>query len=272
MKTKPAGGRPVPALLPAAKRPSGVFAGRFVPPALPPFICLIALWQALSVSGMVPGYMLPGPFRVLAALWGDRLLLAGHLGRTLAEAAAGLALAVAAAFVLAVIMDMNRRIKDALGPLLLLTQTIPTIALAPLLILWMGYGSAPKIALVFLTCFFPLTLGLLGAFSSADEDELRLLKSMGANSAQLYRYIKIPSGAGAFFSGLRVSASYSIIGAVISEWLGGDAGLGVYMIRVRKSYSFDKMFAAILVVALVSLGLMKLVELAEKAARPWKTA
>jgi ABC-type nitrate/sulfonate/bicarbonate transport system permease component len=219
---------------------------------------------------MVPGYMLPGPLNVLAALWKDRLHLAGHLGRTLAEAAAGLGLAVAVAFILAVLMDISRRVKETLSPLLLLTQTMPTVALAPLLILWMGYGSAPKIALVFLTCFFPLTLALLGAFSAAGEDELRLLKSMGATTVQLYRYIKVPSSAAAFFSGLRVSASYSIIGAVISEWLGGDAGLGVYMIRVRKSYSFDKMFAAILVVALLSLALMKLVELVEKAAAPWR--
>ncbi|MDR2144472.1 MAG: ABC transporter permease [Treponema sp.] len=245
-------------------------AGPLVPPALPPLLCLVALWQAVSVSGMIPRYMLPGPLNVLAALWKDRFLLAGHLGRTMAEAAAGLGLAVAVAFILAVIMDTSRLIKDALGPLLLFTQTMPTVALAPLLILWMGYGAAPKIALVFLTCFFPLTLALLGAFSSADEDELRLLKSMGANSPQLYRYIKIPSSAPAFFSGLRVSTSYSIIGAVISVWLGGDAGLGVYMIRVRKSYSFDKMFAAILVVALLSLALMKLVECAEKAATPWR--
>lgn len=263
MKAKFAGlfPRPIPPPRPAR---------RLVPPALPPLLCLAALWQAVSVSGLVPGYMLPGPLNVLAALWKDRLLLAGHLGRTLAEAAAGLGLAVAVAFILAVIMDLSRRIKDAVSPLLLLTQTVPAVALAPLLILWMGYGAAPKIALVFLTCFFPLTLALLGAFSAAGEDELRLLKSMGANSAQLYRYIKVPSSAAAFFSGLRVSASYSIIGAVISEWLGGDAGLGVYMIRVRKSYSFDKMFAAILVVALLSLALMKLVELVEKTAAPWR--
>ena len=268
MKAKPATRQSVP----AARRftPPVRPARRLIPPALPPLLCLVALWQAVSVSGVVPGYILPGPLSVLAALWKDKLLLAGHLGRTLSEAAAGLGLAVAVAFILAVTMDLNRRIKDALGPILLLTQTVPTVAMAPLLILWMGYGAAPKIALVFLTCFFPLTLALLGAFSSAGEDELRLLKSMGANSPQLYRYIKVPSSAAAFFSGLRVSASYSIIGAVISEWLGGDAGLGVYMIRVRKSYSFDKMFAAILVVALLSLGLMKLVELVEKAAAPWR--
>jgi len=231
---------------------------------------LVALWQIAAASGLVPGYMLPGPVKVLRALWADRLLLASHLGRTLAEAAAGLALALAVAFVLAVLMDISRAVKEALSPLLLLTQTMPTIALAPLLILWMGYGSAPKVALVFITCFFPLTVGLSGAFASADEDALRLLKSMGANRIQLYRYIKLPSSGGAFFSALRVSASYAIIGAVISEWLGGDAGLGVYMIRVRKSYSFDKMFAAIIVVALTSLLLMKAVDVLEKASAPWK--
>jgi ABC-type nitrate/sulfonate/bicarbonate transport system permease component len=134
----------------------------------------------------------------------------------------------------------------------------------------MGYGAAPKITLIFITCFFPLTVGILGAFHHTDEDALRLLKSMGAKRLQIYRYIKIPEALPAFFSGLRISASYSIIGAVISEWLGGEAGLGVYMIRVRKSYSFDRMFAAILLVAVLSLALIKLVTLIEKIAMPWK--
>jgi ABC-type nitrate/sulfonate/bicarbonate transport system permease component len=233
-------------------------------------VLLLLIWQGVSALGLAPPFMLPSPVRIVLAAVKDFPLLTGHIVRTLQEAAAGLALALAFSFILALLMDTNRFVKDAVGPLLILTQTMPTIALAPLLILWMGYGSAPKIALVFLTCFFPLTVGLLGAFNNADEDELRLLKSMGANRIQLYRYIKLPQSMGAFFSGLRISASYSIIGAVISEWLGGDAGLGVYMIRVRKSYSFDRLFAAIVLVALLSLGLLKIVELIERAAMPWK--
>lgn len=236
------------------------------------FLALLGIWQGVSASGIVPGYMLPSPVRVLAALFADLPLLLAHLGRTLMEAGAGLGLALVFSFALAVGMDRSPLLKRTINPLLLLTQTMPTIALAPLLILWMGYGSAPKIALVFLTCFFPMTVGLLSSFANTDEDELRLLKSMGASSVQLYRYIKIPASAGAFFSGLRISASYSIIGAVIAEWLGGNAGLGVYMIRVRKSYSFDKLFAAILVVALLSLTLIKLVELIERRATPWTAA
>ena len=238
-----------------------------------PFITIAAvllLWHLLSVSGIVPPYMLPGPLQVIAVFAADFSLLARHLLYTLLEALTGLAFAVTAAFILAVIMDANRFIKQSITPILLLTQTMPVIAVAPLLILWMGYGLAPKITLVFLTCFFPVTIGLLGAFASADNDALRLLQSMGAKKWQLYYYIKIPQGLPAFFSGLKIAASYSIIGAVIAEWLGGDAGLGVYMIRVRRSYSFDKMFAVILLVSALSLLLIKFVSLVEKKAMPWR--
>jgi ABC-type nitrate/sulfonate/bicarbonate transport system permease component len=134
----------------------------------------------------------------------------------------------------------------------------------------MGYGMAPKITLIFLTCFFPMTIGLLGGFDQADKDAIRLLQSMGASRRQIYQYIKLPQGMPAFFSGLKISSSYSIIGAVISEWLGGDAGLGVYMIRVRRSYSFDKMFAVILLTAALSLILIKLVTELERLAMPYR--
>ena len=232
-------------------------------------IALILIWQGISAAGLMPGYMLPGPVRVLAAFVADFPLLMRHLGRTLLEAFSGLALAVAASFVLAVLMDANRFLKQSVTPLLLLTQTMPTIAIAPLLILWMGYGAAPKITLVFITCFFPMTVGLLGAFARADGDAVRLLQSMGAARQQIYRYIKLPEGLPAFFSGLRISASYSIIGAVIAEWLGGDAGLGVYMTRVRRSYSFDKMFAVILLTAALSLFLIQAVAVLERILMPW---
>jgi ABC-type nitrate/sulfonate/bicarbonate transport system permease component len=241
----------------------------FSAPGIATIAALIALWQLLSISGIIPGYMLPGPTRVAMALGTDFFLLMDHLRYTLLEAMSGLALSVAAAFVLAVAMDMNRIIRQALTPLLLLTQTIPIIVIAPLLILWMGYGSAPKIVLVFIFCFFPMTIGLMGAFSRADTDAIKLLQSMGASRRQIYQYIKLPQALPAFFSGLKISGSYSIIGAVIAEWLGGNAGLGVYMIRVRRSYSFDKMFAVILLTSLLSIVLIKLIEIIEKTAMPW---
>ena len=239
---------------------------------LPPLamsLGLLVLWQGVSALGLLPGFMLPGPLAVLAALVADFPLLLGHLGRTLLEAFWGLSAAIAASFILALVMDRSPFLKRSVTPLLLFTQTMPTIALAPLLVLWMGYGAAPKITLVFLTCFFPMTIALLGAFANADADAIGLFQSMGASGIQIYRYIKLPESLPAFFSGLKISASYSIIGAVIAEWLGGSAGLGVYMIRVRRSYSFDKMFAVILLTALVSLLLVKAVGVIEKAATPW---
>ena len=231
---------------------------------------LILLWQILCMSGLIPGFMLPSPVRVMSAFIADMPLLMRHLWRTFLEAVAGLSIAIIAAFILSITMDANRFLNKTLTPLLLLTQTMPTIAIAPLLILWLGYGSAPKITLVFLVCFFPMTIGLLSAFTAADKDAVNLLRSMGANSGQIYRYAKIPQAMPAFFSGLKIAGAYSIIGAVIAEWLGGDAGLGVYMIRVRRSYSFDKMFAVILLTSVISILLIKFIEIIERKVMPWR--
>ena len=235
-----------------------------------PIAAILLTWQLLSMSGFIPGFMLPSPLRVIEAFIADFPLLMRHLSRTLLEALAGLAFAVITSFILAIIMDANRFLKQSLTPLLLLTQTMPTIAIAPLLILWMGYGITPKITLVFLVCFFPMTIGLLGAFTQTDNDAINMLRSMGASKKQIYRYIKLPQGMPAFFSGLKIAGAYSIIGAVIAEWLGGDAGLGVYMIRVRRSYSFDKMFAVILLTSVLSILLIKMIGIIEKYAMPYK--
>jgi ABC-type nitrate/sulfonate/bicarbonate transport system permease component len=233
---------------------------------------LVVLWQTVSGLGLVPPYMLPSPGRIVRALARDFPLLARHTGVTLLETAAGLSLSLAASFVLAILMDNAAFLRKQLMPVLLFTQTVPTIAVAPLLVLWLGYGASPKITLVFITCFFPLTVGLLGGFQSADEDAAQLLKSMGASKGQIYRYLKLPSSLSGFFSGLRIAGSYAVIAAVVAEWLGGNSGLGVYMIRVRKSYSFDKMFAVIILTAALSLLLMRAIEALEKRALRWKTA
>jgi ABC-type nitrate/sulfonate/bicarbonate transport system permease component len=242
--------------------------GRVWQPLIP-LAAIVLIWQLLSMSGVIPGYMLPSPLRVVAAFAEDFSLLMRHLRHTLLEAMAGLALSAAAALGLAIVMDANRFIKQSLNPFLLLTQTIPTIAIAPLLILWMGYGAAPKITLVFIVCFFPMTIGLLGAFERADADAIKLLQSMGASRRQIYQYIKLPQSLPAFFSGLKIAGSYSIVGAVISEWLGGNAGLGVYMIRVRRSYSFDKMFSVIFLTSVLSIVLIKLIAIIQRSVMPW---
>ena len=214
--------------------------------------------------------MLPSPLDVAGALVRDFPELLRHAAISLQEAFLGLGIGIVVAFGLAALMDASELCYRAIHPILLLTQTIPPIALAPLLVLWMGYGIAPKIALIFLTCFFPVTISLLDGFRSADTDAIALFRSMGANRFQIFWHIKLPYAQSSFFAGLKVAVSYAIVGAVIAEWLGGNAGLGVYMTRVRKSYSFDRMFAVILFISLLSVALMQLTLYVQKKSMPWK--
>lgn len=239
-------------------------------PALTALALLVLVWFAVTTGGLVPSYMLPSPQSVVQAFINDFGTLMTHAAVTLQEAIYGLFIGIALSFVTATLMDRYPALYRALYPILIITQTIPTIAIAPLLVLWMGFGMAPKITLVVICTFFPITVGLLDGYASADPDALRLLRSMGATRRQIFFHIKLPSSLGYFFAGLRVSVSYAMVGAVISEWLGGFEGLGVYMTRVKKAYSFDKMFAVILLIIIVSLLLMWLVSLLRRLAMPWE--
>ena len=149
---------------------------------------------------------------------------------------------------------------------------MPTVAIAPLFVLWFGYGLLPKVLLVVITTFFPVTVALANGFRSVDQDQIDLMRTMRATEWQIFRYAKLPAAMDQFFSGLRISATYAIVGAVISEWLGGFWGLGVYMTRVRKSFSYDRMFAVIIIISALSLALMRGVDVLEHLCMPWKRA
>ena len=231
---------------------------------------LLLIWQGVSAAGLVPGYMLPSPVDVVRAFWTERALLWENAVITLQEAFIGLALGVALGFLFAVLMDAFDVLYRAFYPILVITQTVPTVAIAPLLVLWFGYEMTPKIILIVISAFFPVTVGLLDGFRSADRDAMGMLRSMGATRFQIFRYIKCPSALPQFFSGLRIAAAYSVVGAVISEWLGGFGGLGVYMTRVKKAFAFDKMFAVIFLISAISLALMALVDAVEKVSMPYR--
>lgn len=217
----------------------------------------------------VPAYMLPSPIDVVKAFADNFSIMMKQAAVTLQETLYGLLIGIAIAFVIASLMDRFTIINKALYPVLVVTQTIPTIAIAPLLVLWMGFGMAPKITLVVITTFFPIAIGLLNGFQSVDEDAINLMRSMGARRLQIFRIIKLPNATASFFSGLRISAAYAVVGAVVSEWLGGFEGLGVYITRVKKAYAFDKMFAVIVFISAISLVLMGIVVLLEKISMPW---
>ena len=231
---------------------------------------LLLLWEAICRAGLVPSYLLPSPTQVLAAFVGDAGLLAQHSATTLLEAGICLAIGVALGFAIAVAMDRIEVLYLAFQPLLTVSQTIPTIAIAPLLVLWFGYGILPKVVLIVLTTFFPIAVSLVSGFRSVDPDQIALMRTMGASEWHIFRYVKLPAAGDQFFAGLKISATYAIVAAVIAEWLGGFSGLGVYMTRVRKSFSYDKMFASILVISVLSMALLGLVGVLERVCMPWK--
>ncbi len=233
-------------------------------------VAILLGWQLVSAIGLVPSFMLPSLLRVVRAFIRDFPLLMENLGITLWEAALGLGSGVAVGFLFALIMDRWAGLRKALYPLLVFSQTVPTVAVAPLLVLWMGYGILPKVVIVFLVTFFPITVTLLESFRATDPDQLRLLQAMGASESQLFYYVKWPQAMESFFAALKVSASYSVVGAVIAEWLGGTKGLGVYMTQVRKSFSYDKMFAVIFLISALSLVLLFGLDIVRKRVMPWK--
>ncbi len=233
-------------------------------------IVILIVWQLISTMGVVSGFMLPSPVDVVKAFVEDFPLLASNAKVTLVEAFTGLFLGIVIGFIMAVLMDRFQRLYQALYPLIVLTQTIPTVAIAPLLVLWFGYEMMPKVILVVIATFFPIAVSLLDGFRSADQDTILLLRSMGASKMQIFRYVKFPGALNQFFASLRISVSYAVIGAVISEWLGGFYGLGVYMTRVKKAFAFDKMFAVIFLISVISLLLMWLVNIIQKICMPWE--
>ena len=219
---------------------------------LPPLVALLlifGLWVWLCSSGTVPKFMLPPPQDVLNAFLGDFELMMHHATTTLAETFIGLFLGIAVGFLTAVVMDL---------------------AIAPLLVLWLGFEMLPKIVLIILIVFFPISVSMLEGFASADADTINLMRTMGANRLQIFRYVKIPAALGSFFSGLKIAVSYAVVGAVLAEWMGGNKGLGSYLAKVRKAYSYDKMFAVIILISALSLLLIWLTGFLQKRCMPWE--
>ncbi len=238
-----------------------------------PFLSLliiIFIWEIVTVVGLLPQYMLPSPKSVVLGIYEDRSLLMEHSFYTLSEAFVGLILGILLGFLIATLMDGFKTFHKLVYPLLIVTQTIPTVAIAPLLVLWFGYDMLPKVVLIVLVTFFPIAIGLLEGYMSTDKDLVKLMRSMGANEFQIFKHIKFPGAMSHFFSGLKISCAYAIVGAVISEWLGGFYGLGVYMIRVKNSFAFDKMFGVIIIISVISLLLMKLVDILRDRVFSWE--
>jgi len=228
------------------------------------------LWQMIVDLGMIARYILPSPTDIITVGISIFPEITEHIYITLQEASTGLVIAIIFAMILAVMMDNFMIVRKALQPLLVVSQTVPIMVLAPLFVMWFGFGLLPKIMVVVLVCFFPIVVSLLEGLASLDQDVLNLMKSMKAGRWHVFYLAKFPSSLGSFFSGLKIAATYSIIGAVIAEWMGGKSGLGVYMTRVRQSFALDKVFAVILIIILMSIVLFGMIEFIQFLVMPWK--
>ncbi len=231
---------------------------------------LIILWQYLSQRAVIAFWILPAPLDVLRVFGGHHALIWHHLKPTMTAALSGLLISVVIGSLTAILMDMSQILRRILYPYMVVSQTVPIIAVAPLIIIWFGYGISAKIFTVILVCFFPIALGLFEGFQQVPIDQIRLMKAMGASGYKCFRYLKLPSGLPGFFTGLKLAATYSVMGAVIGEWLGGSAGLGIYMTRATKSFQTAQVFAVILVIIALSMALFGIVVALDRFFLAWR--
>jgi len=241
---------------------------RWLPPALL-LAALVAAWEGWVLLRHTPAYVLPSPGRVAGAFADAAPLLPAHVAATAAEAAAGLVVGAVAGVAIAVLVVSVPLARRVLEPLLVASQTVPMIVLAPLLVLWFGIGTTPKVVVVALITFFPVAVSTSAGLAGADPELLDLVRSMGADPTAVLRTVRLPAAVPAFFSGLRIAAAYAVAGAVVGELVAAEHGLGVFINRSRSSFRVDRIFVAVVIVAVLSALLFALVGLAGRLAAPW---
>jgi ABC-type nitrate/sulfonate/bicarbonate transport system permease component len=262
------GSSSAPSILVPRPRDGLGLARRYAPPLLL-ILLVLGIWQVLTWALSVPKWLLPSPWQIVVAGVEARGLLGLHTWQTLKETWLGLGLAVLVGLGLALVIDFSGLLRRTVYPLLVASQTVPILALAPLLIIWFGYGMLPKVIVVALVCFFPIVVSTADGLRVADPDLMALLRAMGANRRQIFFRVRVPGALPSFFSGLKIAITYSVVGAVIGEWVGASQGLGIFMIRSSKNFLTDRVFAAIAVTSLLSIVMFGGVMLLERSLLPW---
>jgi putative hydroxymethylpyrimidine transport system permease protein len=240
----------------------------------PPLLLLAAVvgvWElAVRVNG-TPEYLFPAPSAVASSLRADGDRLASAAFVTLREVLLGYLLAVAIGLAVAIALHFSTVLRRALLPILVFSQTVPTVVLAPILAIALGYGMGPKLVVVALVCFFPIVVNTVDGLRSTDPELVRMMRTLDASRSALFRRVEFPGALPAIFSGARIAATYAAVGAVFGEWAGSSAGLGFVMLQAQPSLETARIFAAVLILSAIALGLYGLVSLAERLLVPWQT-
>lgn len=238
-------------------------------PAMLAVASLILAWESyVHLSGISPT-TLPAPSRVLIQGYEQRATLVVHTLATLQATIIGFAASLCAAFIFSVIVDFFPGLRRALFPVFIITQTLPLIAIAPLIVLWFGFGLTPKIVLVALVTFFPMLVALVQGYESTDKTIEELLTSMGTSRWQRFRMARLPSALPYFFAGLRISITYAVVGAIFAEYAGAAKGLGIYILNSKNNFRPDLVLSAVFVSAILTLALFGLTVMIQRAAMPW---
>lgn len=231
---------------------------------------LLILWAVVSSTQTIAYWIIPSPKAVLDVFLKHYDLILFHLKPTLYASLAGLFISIIIGSLTALLMDASKLFRQIIYPYLVVSQTVPIIAIAPIIIIWFGYGISAKIFTVVLVCFFPIALGLFEGLQQVEVDQIRLMKALGASSYKCFRYLKLPASLPGFFTGLKLAATYSVMGAVIGEWLGGSAGLGIYMTRSTKSFQTAHVFAVIIIIILLSMAFFAIVAALDRIFLSWR--
>lgn len=230
---------------------------------------IIALWELYARFSGVKATILPAPSRVLEQMLLNAPVLLDNAWPTVVATLTGFSLSITLAFLFSVLVDFIRPLRRALFPVFIISQTLPLVAIAPLVVLWFGFGLLPKILLVALVTFFPMMVAFVQGYDSTDGEMERLLRSMGASKAQIFRLARLPSAMPFFFTGLRISITYAVVGAIFAEYSGASKGLGIYMLAAKNNFRPDLVLAAVFCSALITLALFGITVCIHYFALPW---
>jgi ABC-type nitrate/sulfonate/bicarbonate transport system permease component len=270
-RTVPPAPAPRTAAAPAPRSPGSRLRGLLgrIGPALALVSVGLLAWQWCVTAFAIRPQVLPSPARVLEQGWAYRDQIWANTVPTLQVTAVGFAVSLALGWALAVAVDFSPWLRRALTPLLVASQTLPIIAIAPLLIIWFGFGLLPKVVVIALVTFFPVAVGLIEGFAATDRQATNLLRSMGATRWQQFRYVRLPGAMPAFFTALRIGITYAVTGAIFAEYVGATAGLGIFMNLQKNSFRTDLVLAAVAVTALLSITLFALTHVVQRLLIPW---
>ena len=232
-------------------------------------VALLGAWELYAQFGSVDDFILPAPSEVASALWHDRTLLWDNLGVTALEVGLGILAALLAGLVLALIIHLSPALRRAVYPLLVGSQAVPIVIVAPLLVVWFGFGLAPKLVIITIVCFFPVVVTTLDALRRVDHDQRRLLRTLDASRMQELLWVEVPAALPGAISGARIAVAVAVIGAVFAEYAGSSSGLGNVILQAIPQLETARAYAAVVLLALFAVLLFSLLGLAERLLVPW---